>query len=123
MYKFLHFYVFSTCKTHSCTYTRDDTLRFSRSKPGPPDPAAKGRPHTRVKWKGNKVSGYTTYDKHGNYRKQFRGDGKTHYDKKNKKKIPRPNVKVWVPRKKPNGEIHRKRHVRKPFKREYPRGY
>jgi RHS repeat-associated protein len=107
---------------YSYTYSRNDAVRFSRNKPGPPDPAAKGRAHTRVKRKGGKITGYTTYGKDGKPRKQFRGEeGRTHHDKINKRDVPRPNVKEWRYRKSPDGKKHRYKHVRRPYKREYPK--
>ena len=52
-------------------------------------------------------------------RKQFRGEGKPHGD------VPRPNVKTknQYNRNPITKKKYPKEKVRKPFKKEYPRGY
>ncbi|MGU3372269.1 DNRLRE domain-containing protein [Bacillus mycoides] len=91
----------------------------ARSKPSGPDPKAKGGPHTRYKTKNGKVTEYATYGKGGVLRKQFRGEGKPHGD------VPRPNVKTknQYNRNPITKKKYPKEKVRKPFKKEYPRGY
>ncbi len=91
----------------------------ARSKPSGPDPKAKGSPHTRYKTKNGKVTEYATYGKGGVLRKQFRGEGKPHGD------VPRPNVKTknQYNRNPITKKKYPKEKVRKPFKKEYPRGY
>ena len=91
----------------------------ARSKPSGPDPKAKGSPHTRYKTKNGKVTEYATYGQGGVLRKQFRGEGKPHGD------VPRPNVKTknQYNRNPITKKKYPKEKVRKPFKKEYPRGY
>ncbi len=90
----------------------------ARSKPSGPDPKAKGA-HTRYKTKNGRVSEYTTYDKGGKVRKQFRGEGKPHGN------VTRPNVKTknQYRRNPETRKKYPKEIVRKPYRKEYPRGY
>lgn len=91
----------------------------ARSKPSGGDPAAHGRPHTRYKRKNGRVSEYTTYGNGGVVRKQFRGEGKAHGN------VSRPNVKSqnYYNRNPKNKKRYKKTRVRKPYRKEYPRGY
>lgn len=91
----------------------------ARSKPSGPDPKAKGSPHTKYKTKKGKVTEYTTYGNGGVFRKQFRGEGKPHGD------VPRPNVKTknQYNRNPKTRNKYPKEIVRKPYSKEYPKGY
>ncbi|WP_374709403.1 hypothetical protein [Desmospora profundinema] len=60
---------------------------------------------------------YTTFDSKGRWRKQFRGSGKSHGG------ITRPNIKERKWSRYKGKRFQKKPSVRKPFKREYPRGY
>ncbi|WP_242311941.1 DNRLRE domain-containing protein [Bacillus cereus group sp. BfR-BA-01331] len=91
----------------------------ARSRASGPDPKAKGSPHTRYKTKNGKVTDYVTYGNGGVVRKQFRGEGKPHG------KVSRPNVKSenQYNRDPITKKKHPKQVVRKPYKKEYPKGY
>jgi RHS repeat-associated protein len=90
----------------------------ARSKADTADPAAKGRPHTRYKTGNGKVKEYTTYGNGEAFRKQFRGEGKSHGDET------RPNIKSRnYYNRNPKSKKYPKERVRKPYKKEYPKGY
>jgi len=70
--------------------------RKQRNAPPGPDPAASGRPHSRIERSGPDGQ-YTTHNGDGTY-KQYRGSGQDHGN------IPRPNVKETHLNTAPNGQ-------------------
>ena len=83
-----------------------------RNKPGEPDPAAEGTPHTTIQGVGGDGK-YTTFNGDGTY-KQYRGSGKSHGN------IDRPNVKETSIHNSPEGPKIGKPTVRKPRFDEIP---
>ncbi|MEE7546290.1 hypothetical protein HF319_03870 [Xanthomonas sp. Kuri4-1] len=89
--------------------------RKQRNKPPGPDPAAEGRPHSRIERPGSDGQ-YTTHNGDGTY-SQYRGSGRDHGD------IPRPNVKETKLNTAPDGKQYvGKPEVRQPRLDEIPRG-
>ena len=80
--------------------TQGNVGQGGRNTPPPPDPAAEGRPHTRIQTPGPEGR-YTTYDKYGPL-KQYRGEpgGRGHGN------VSRPNVKEWARNTGPDGRTY-----------------